>query len=43
MCDVGMLLSADMDYQDRVGIIFNEIKEHIQHYKLNNGIIKYII
>ena len=40
MCDVGMLLSADMDYQDRSEIIFNEIKRAHSAYKLNNGIIK---
>ena len=37
MCDVGMLLSADMDYQDRSEIIFNEIKRAHSAYKLNNG------
>lgn len=40
MCDVGMLLSTDMDYQDRSEIIFNEIKRAHSTYKLNNGIIK---
>ena len=40
MCDVGMLLSTDMDYQDRSEIIFNEIKRAHSAYKLNNGIIK---
>ena len=40
MCDVGMLLSANMDYQDRSKIIFNEIKRAHLAYKLNNGVIK---
>ena len=43
MCDVGMLLSADMDYQDRSEIILMKSKEHIQHTNLIMGLLKYII
>lgn len=40
MCDAGMLLSSDMDYQDRSEIIFKEIKKAHQAYKLNDSSIK---
>ena len=43
MCDVGMLLSADMDYQDRSEIILMKSKEHIQHTNLIMELLKYII
>lgn len=40
MCDAGMILQSDMDYQDRSEIIFNEIKGAHSTYNLNNSSIK---
>lgn len=40
MCNIGMLLSSDMDYQDRSEVIFKEIEKAHQAYKLNDNNIK---
>lgn len=40
MCDSGMLLTSDMDYQERSKYIFNEIEKAHRVYKLNDSVIR---
>ena len=40
MCDSGMILSQNMDYQERSEFFFNEIKKAHREYKINDSDIR---